>query len=164
MPAPTTGGWDRESGQFLVRRTRSKYNIHARPLGGSGRSPGCRTLWFARVRVLTFPAVSWLWVGRRTRKIWREVASLRGLEPPTFWFPPQADSIQLSYGCHEAINAGNCSRPLPDFRNLSRLMASAREAYLSVKTNFHGPRFLVDLVTPELCCPTRCSRSAVNPV
>jgi len=48
-------------------------------------------------------------------------------ELPTFWFPPQADSIQLSYWAFCSRIRRNSSRPFPVFRNFSRLIASARD-------------------------------------
>src|SRR5208282_3050900 len=40
---------------LLIRGTRGEYIIRAKPVVGSGENRGCRTLWFVRVRVLTFP-------------------------------------------------------------------------------------------------------------
>ena len=51
-----------------------------------------------------------------------------GLELPTFWFPPQADSIQLSYGFFSLRICFNSSRPFPDLKCSSLFMASERVA------------------------------------
>ncbi len=47
------------------------------------------------------------------------------------------------------------SLPCPHFKNRSRRMASALVAKISWWITLHGPRFLVDLVSPQLCCPKR---------
>ena len=54
-----------------------------------------------------------------------------GLELPTFWFPPQADSIQAELRAFRSKIRFNSSRPMPDFKNFSRFIASEREAYSS---------------------------------